>query len=134
MSWCSGSQLTMRTGGCSFTAMKICSTLVTMDLWVRTTPAGVRVEPEVYCRNASSELFGASSGCLASSSAGFCHCSARLSGRASATSTRGRSGAGRSAKNSRTAAAERLLVMTATGVEESSTAVRWSAWPGSVGS
>src|SRR5699024_1952192 len=34
MSWCSGSQLTMRTGGCSFTAMKICSTLVTMDLWV----------------------------------------------------------------------------------------------------
>ena len=47
---------------------------------------------------------------------------------------RGRSFAGVEAKWARTWVAEVLFVSTTVGVEDSSTAVRWSAWPGSVGS
>ena len=134
MSWCSGSQVLRRSGVCRFAALKICSTLVTIDLWVSTTPAGVRVEPEVYCRNASSLDFGASDGSAMMAAMGFCQSSASASGSASTVSTRGRSVVGVEAKCLRTAVAERLFVNTTVGSEEPSTAVKWPVWPGSFGS
>ena len=50
MSWNSGSQLTLRMFRSRPTDRIICTTLVHADRWVISTPAGVRVEPEVYCR------------------------------------------------------------------------------------
>lgn len=50
MSWNNGSQLTLRMFQSRPTDMIICNTLVHAHRWVISTPAGVRVEPEVYCR------------------------------------------------------------------------------------
>ena len=94
------------------------------------TPSGVRDEPEV---NSSTASFS-SCGAYLSSSAGDTKLSASESGSASTVSTRGRSAAGFAAKMERTAAAERLLVSTTLGLAASRTALRWSPWPGSVGS
>jgi hypothetical protein len=50
MSWNSGSQLTLRMFQSSPTDRIICTTFVQAERWVIWTPAGARVEPEVYCR------------------------------------------------------------------------------------
>ncbi|SLH64716.1 Uncharacterised protein [Mycobacteroides abscessus subsp. abscessus] len=50
MSWNSGSQVTPREFQSSLIASTICSRLVPTARWVISTPAGTRVEPEVYCR------------------------------------------------------------------------------------
>ena len=50
MSWYSGSQLTLRMPGSSSPARIIWMTLVHTLRWLISTPAGVRVEPDVYCR------------------------------------------------------------------------------------
>ncbi|SIN59287.1 Uncharacterised protein [Mycobacteroides abscessus subsp. abscessus] len=50
MSWYSGNQLAPRTSTSRPTEMIICSTLVITARWVISTPAGARVEPDVYCR------------------------------------------------------------------------------------
>ena len=138
MSWCSGSQVTSRRGVFNWAAVKICSTLVRIDRLVNTTPAGTRVEPEVYCRKAvksTGSLPLAARNCWAAGfSRGLVKLSARESGRESTDSTRGRSRPGMSAKNVRTAPADRALVSTALGAESEITALRWSAWPGSLGS
>ena len=50
MSWYSGSQLTHWTSVFSPPCRIICIALVYTPRWVISTPAGVRVEPDVYCR------------------------------------------------------------------------------------
>ena len=94
ISWCSGNHVDRRMGVCRLMALKICSTLVTIERWVSTTPAGVRVEPEVYCRNASAEELGAKEGSAMMAAMGLTHSSARASGRASTVRMRGRSAVG----------------------------------------
>ena len=138
MSWCIGSQETTRAGSLICTAVKICSTLVMMLRLVSSTPAGVRVEPEVYCRKAgwsSGAVCSAASAALPSSvSSGLTQLCASESGRESMEMIRGRSAAGRSEKYARLAAADVLLVSTIDGLASPKTARRWSVWPGSFGS
>lgn len=50
MSWNSGSQLTLAMSKSRPTEITICTTLVHTARWVISTPAGTRVEPDVYCR------------------------------------------------------------------------------------
>ncbi|SHU46288.1 Uncharacterised protein [Mycobacteroides abscessus subsp. abscessus] len=50
MSWYSGSQLTLRMLSSRPTEMIICRTLVITARCVISTPAGTRVDPDVYCR------------------------------------------------------------------------------------
>jgi hypothetical protein len=104
--------------------------------WVSTTPAGVRVEPEVNCRNAvvSARFAEASSGFDIAAAIGLTQSAANESGRASTVRMRGRSLAGVSAKKPRTAVAECRFVSTTVGAAAPRTAVRWAPWPGSVGS
>ena len=50
MSWNSGSQLMLAVSQSRPTEMIIWTTLVHTARWVISTPAGVRVDPDVYCR------------------------------------------------------------------------------------
>lgn len=56
MSWNSGSQVTPREFSLSSIESAIWTTLVSTDRWVISTPAGTRVEPDVYWRYAMSSL------------------------------------------------------------------------------
>ena len=74
-------------------------TLDTMDSLVSFTPAGVRVEPEVYCRNAVWCAVSAPAAPAASAAARSSpQLWAKVSGSASTAMTRGRCPDGRSAK------------------------------------
>ncbi len=50
MSWNNGSQLTLATSKSKPTEITICTTLVHTARCVISTPAGIRVDPDVYCR------------------------------------------------------------------------------------
>ncbi|SKV81331.1 Uncharacterised protein [Mycobacteroides abscessus subsp. massiliense] len=88
------------------------------------TPAGARVEPEVYCRYAMVSLVATGSTQVEPTSSGI----------ASTAMTRGRSLGGRFRKNLRTPSAQSVVVSTADGWQSSRTACRRPAWPASLGS
>ena len=129
MSWCSGSQVGMRIGVWNCSASLIWMISVTSASLVIITPAGLRVEPDVYCKK---QIWFA----VSSPSAGAigCHAAASVSGSASTAMMRGRSGPGRWAKWRRTAGAPAELVMTMCAAASASTASMWPWWPGSLGS
>ena len=129
MSWCCGSHVGMRIGVSKRSASLICSTSVTRASLVIITPAGLRVEPEVYCKKQMAPAVSSPSAGATGS-----HAAAMVSGRESTAKIRGRSRAGRSAKKARTAGAPVELVTTRRAFASASTARRCASWPGSFGS
>ncbi|SLH02798.1 Uncharacterised protein [Mycobacteroides abscessus subsp. massiliense] len=101
----------------------ICNTLVQAARCVICTPAGVRVEPEVYCRYARSSV----------SRAAGTNVAPTASGTASIAITRGRRPRGSLRRNVFTDSAAPSVVRMTDGVASASTASRRSAWPGSSG-
>ena len=83
----------MRIGASNRSASLIWSTSVTSASLVIITPAGLRVEPEVYCKKQMAPAVSSPS-----TGAMGCQDSASVSGRESAARMRGRSAPGRSAK------------------------------------
>ena len=112
MSWNSGSHVTPRESSLSSMESTIWSAFVPTARWVISTPAGTRVEPEVYCRYAMSS----------SSMSGRTHVSPTVSGIASTAMMRGRSAAGSERNNCRTPAADDAAVRIAVGLQSPRTA------------
>ena len=123
MSWNSGSQLTLRMFQSRPTDRIICTTLVHAARWVISTPAGVRVDPDVYCRYA-----------IASVSSGVgVNAAPTESGSASIAIIRGRRCRGSVRRKSPTDPAAEVVVSTTVGSASPSTASRRSVWPGRSG-
>src|SRR5699024_9830538 len=99
-----------------------------MERLVSSTPAGVRVEPEVYCTDAvwsiGITVDIASHICPSSAACGMTSDSAKESGRESTDKMRGRSRDGSSEKCVRTACADSELVRTNFGLQSANTARR----------
>ena len=124
MSWKSGSQPTWVEGSTSTPkAVSAWRALATALRWLIITPAGVRVEPEVYCKYAMSP------GSTGSSPAGAL--SSAVPGRS--THSTGAAADPYTAVNSSTAVAFALSVRTQAGSQSSRTARNRPAWPGSPG-
>src|SRR5690625_2314791 len=109
-----------------------------MERLVSSTPAGVRVEPEGYCKNAAWSIgmtVDIARNCGPSSvGCGVTEGSDKDAGKASTGKRRGRPRDGSAEKCVRPACADSELVSTNLGWQSANTAVRWSAWPGSFGS
>jgi len=103
--------------------MIICRTFVHTDRWVISTPAGVHVDPEVYCRYGMSSV----------SRAAGTKPSPTESGTASTAIMRGRRDRGRLRRNAPTDSAAAVVVSTTAGSGSDRTASSRSAWPGSSG-